>query len=175
MSSEKNASGVVWQWALRFGVAAGVLCALWMLGLQLTGNNAFGPKRILPQFLVPIAAVASQWTLRRSVRPSKAGLGRAVGVGALTTLLAALIAASSLYSLGRAAGPEALRLNRIEMIEIARSQQAYLVKEGGQAAYKKQLLELEQVTLADIAQSDFIKILLLGLMFALPAGIFLRE
>lgn len=175
MTSEKNAPGVVWRWALRFGVAAGVVCALWMLGLQLTGNNAFGPKRILPQFLVPIAAVASQWVLRRSVRPSKAGLGRAVGVGALTALLAALIAASSLYSLGRAAGPEALRLNRTEMLEIARSQRDYFVKEGGQAAYEKQLRDLEQVTLADIAQSDFVKILILGLMFALPAGVFLRE
>ena len=175
MPLEETRSGMVGRWALRFGVGAGVLCAVWMLGLHLTGNNAFGPKRILPQFLVPVAAVASQWALRRSVRPSKAGLGRAVGVGVLTAMVAALIAASSLYSLGQSAGPEALRLNRAEMVEIARSQRDYLVKEGGQAAYEQQLQQLEHVTMADIARSDFIKILLLGLMFALPAGVFLRE
>lgn len=175
MSSEENQAGMVGRWALRFGVGAGVLCAVWMLILHLTGNNAFGPKHILPQFLVPVAAVASQWALRRSIRPSKAGLGRAVGVGALTALLAALIAASSLYSLGQSVGPAALQLNRAEMVEIARSQRDYLVKEGGQAAYEQQLRQLQQVTLADIAQSDFVKILLLGLMFALPTGVFLRE
>lgn len=164
------------RWALRGGVGVGVLCALWLVLLQLTGNNPFGPKRLLAQFTVPIAVVASQWAFRRSVQPGKPGLGRSLAVGGLATVLAALIAASSLYSLGQSAGPEALRRNREEMQEIARSEHDYLVKQGGsEAAYRQQLRQLGQLTMADLAQNDFSKILLLGFIFALPAGVFLRE
>lgn len=176
MSIERPATGSVWRWALRFGVGVGMLCALWLVVLQLTGNNPFGPKRLLAQFTVPIAVVASQWALRRSVLPGKPGLGRALGVGGLTTVLAATIAATSLYSLGQSAGPGALEKNRAEMQEIARSEHDYLVQQGGsEAAYQQQLWQLGQLTMADLAQNDFSKIMLLGLMFALPAGVFLRE
>ena len=172
---EEPAEGGVLRWALRFGVGVGMLCALWLVLLQLTSNNPFGPKRLLAQFTVPIAVVASQWAFWRSVRPGNPGLGRSLVVGGLTTLLAALIAATSLYSLGQSAGPEALRRNQAEMLEIARSERDYLVKQGGEAAYQQRLQQLGQLTMADLAQNDFSKILLLGLMFALPAGVFFRE
>ena len=175
MSSEKPTSGAVLRWALRFGVGAGVLCALWLVGLQLTGNNPFGPKRLLAHFTVPIAVVASQYMLRRSLRPEKPGVGRALAVGGLTAILAALIAASSLYSLGRGAGPRAVETSRTELLEIARAEREYLVKQGGEAAYQQQLRQLERLTITDIAQNDFSKILMLGLIFALPAGVFFRE
>lgn len=176
MSSDNSAPGSVLRWALRFGVGAGVLYAVWLLGLQLTGNNPFGPKRVLMQFAVPLAVVASQWMLRRSLRPQRPGLRRAVGVGLLTALVGALIAASSLYGLGQSATPEALQRNRTEMLGIARAERDYFVKQGGgEAVYQQRLQQLEQLTIGDVAQSDFSKILLLGLMFALPAGIFLRE
>ena len=176
MSSEESAPGGVLRWALRCGVGAGVLYALWLVGLQLTGNNPFGPKRVLMQFAVPIAVVASQLLLRRSVRPAKPGLRRSVGVGLLTALVGALIAASSLYGLGQSASPEALQRNRVEMLGIAHAERDYFVKQGGgEAVYQQRLRQLEQLTIADVARSDFSKILLLGLMFALPAGIFLRE
>lgn len=176
MSVAQPAPKGVWRWALRFGVGVGVLCALWLVLLQLTGNNPFGPKRLLAQFTVPIAVVASQWALRRGLRPEKPGVGRALAVGGLTAVLAALIAASSLYSLGRSAGPEALQRNRAEMQEIARAEHEYLVTQGGgEAAYQQRLQQLGQLTMTDLAQNDFSKILLLGLMFALPAGVFFRE
>lgn len=164
------------RWALRFGVGAGVLCALWLVVLQLTGNNPFGPKRLLAQFMVPLAVVTSQWALRRSLRPEKPGVGRALAVGGLTAVVAALIAASSLYSLGQSMGPTALQRSRAEMQEIARAERDYLIKQGGsEAAYQQRLRQLGQLTMADLAQNDFSKILLLGLMFALPAGVFFRE
>lgn len=176
MSVAQAAPGGVLRWALRFGVGAGVLCALWLLVLQFTGNNPFGPKRLLAQFTVPIAVVASQWALRRGLRPEKPGVGRSLAVGGLTTVLAALIAASSLYSLGQSAGPVALERNRAELQEIARAEREYLVKQGGsEAAYQQRLQQLGQLTMMDLAQNDFSKILLLGLMFALPAGVFFRE
>jgi hypothetical protein len=176
MSSEKSAPGGVVRWALRFGVGAGVLYALWVVGLQWTGNNPFGPKRVLMQFVVPIAVVASQWMLRRSMRPDRPGLRRAVGVGVLTAIIGALIAASSLYGLGQSATPEALQRNRTEMLAIARAERDFFVKQGGgEAVYQQRLRQLEQLTIGEVAQSDFSKILLLGLMFAVPAGIFLRE
>lgn len=175
MSTEESSGGVL-RWGLRFGVGVGVLCALWMLGLQLTGNNPFGPKRLMAQFLVPLAVIASQWFLRRDLRPANPGLLRAVGVGALTTVLAALIAASSLYALGQSAGPTALARNRAELLEIARTKRKYLIQQsGGEAAYKQQVAQLDQLTFKDIAESDFTKIMILGLVFALPAGVFLRE
>ena len=176
MSSEESVPGGVVRWALRFGVGAGVLYALWVLGLQLTGNNPFGPKRVLMQFVVPIAVVASQWMLRRSMRPDRPGLRRAVGVGVLTAIIGALIAASSLYGLGQSTTPEALQRNRTEMLAIARAERDFFVKQGGgEAVYQQRLRQLEQLTIGEVAQSDFSKILLLGLMFAVPAGIFLRE
>jgi hypothetical protein len=176
MSLEKSALGSVLRWALRFGVGAGALYALWLVGLKLTGNNPFGAKRVLMQFAVPIAVVASQWMLRRSMQPGRPGLRRALGVGVLTALLGAMIAAGSLYSLGQAATPQALQRNRTEMLAIARLERDYFVKQGGgEAVYQQRLRQLEQLTIGEVAQSDFSKILLLGLMFALPAGIFLRE
>ena len=176
MTEEKPAAGGVLRWALRHGVGVGILCALWFVTLHLTGNNPFGPKRLLAEFTVPIAVVASQWALRRSVQPGKPGVGRSLAVGGLTAVLAALIAASSLYSLGQGAGPAAWQRNRAEMQEIARSERDYLVKQGGgETAYQLQLQQLGRLTATDLAQNDFSKILLLGLMFALPAGVFFRE
>ena len=51
--------------ALWFGGGVGVLCSVWIMGLHLTGNNAFGPKQLLAELLVPFVALTSQWVLRR--------------------------------------------------------------------------------------------------------------
>jgi hypothetical protein len=175
-SASETSSGVVLRLALRFGVGIGVLCGLWLLGLHLTGNNAFGPKRLLVQFTVPIAVVASQWALRRTLLPEKPKLGRALAVGGLTTVIAAGIAASSLYGLAQGAGEPAMARNRQEMLEIARTERDYLIKRSGsEAAYQQHLQQLSHLSVTDLAQNDFSKILMLGLIFALPGGIFFRE
>ncbi|WP_317206808.1 DUF4199 family protein [Hymenobacter sp. BT770] len=172
----KSDSGIVTRLGLRFGVGVGMLCAAWMVGLQLTGNNGFGPKQIMAQLLVPLAAVASEWVLRRKLQPEKPGLGRSLGVGALTALLAALVSAGSVVGLAYAAGEPALARQRAEVMEIVRAQQHENAKVVVSAQQQRQQIQsVENMTVGDIATSNFLQVLVLGLVLAVPAGIFLRE
>lgn len=172
----ESAWGPVWQLALRFGVGTGLLCGLWMAGLQLTGNNGFGPKQIMAQLLVPLAAVASEWLLRRRVQPKKPGLARSVGVGVLTALLAALVSAASLVGLARGAGEQALARHRAEVLEIVRVQQQENPKvKLSKQQVQQQISNVQNLTVGDMATGNFTQVLLLGLVLALPGGIFLRE
>ena len=174
----KEVPGAGWtlRLGLRFGVGMGVGYGLWLWGLHLTGNNAFGPKRMVFWFAVPLAVVASQWLLRRVFRPGAPGVGRALGVGGLTAVLAAGIGTACLLGLARGAGEAAQELNRRELLEIAESQRELMVKQAGsEAAYQAHLERLKHLTADDLARNDFSKILLLGLLFGLPAGVFLRE
>lgn len=175
-STTNPPAGLVVQLALRFGAGAGLACALWTIGLQLTGNNGFGPKQILAQLLVPLAALASEWFLRRQLHPEKPGLGRSLGVGTLTALVAAAISAGSLVGLAYGAGELALARHRAEVLEIVRAQQrenTKVVESGRQR--EEQLQQVKNMTVGDMAASNFLQVLVLGLVLAVPAGIFLRE
>jgi len=169
-------SGAVTRLGLRFGIGVGLVCVGWMIFLHLSGNNAFGPKQILAQLLVPLAAVASEWMLRRNLKPEKPGLGRALGVGALTVLVAAVISAVGLMGLAGIAGEKALALNRAEMLEIVRAQHRENAKvKRSEQEMQQQIRNVENITPSDMATGNFTQILLLGLALAIPAGIFLRE
>lgn len=169
-------AGLVIRMALRLGGAAGLACALWMVGLQLTGNNGFGPKQILAQLLVPLVALASEWLLRRRLRPEKPGLGRSLGVGALTALVAAAVSAISLVGLAYGAGEPALARHRAEVLEIVRAQQRENAKVVvPMQQQQQQLQQVRNMTVGDMAASNFLQVLVLGLVLAVPAGIFLRE
>lgn len=172
----EEAVGLVLRLAMRFGVGAGLACALWMAGLQMTGSNGFGPKQLLAQLLVPLAAVASEWMLRRKLRLHRPGLGRSLGVGTLTVLIAALISASSLVGLAHGAGEPALARHRAEVLEIVRTQQRENPKAKLSAqAQEQQVRNVANLSVGDMAISNFTQVLLLGLVLAIPAGIFLRE
>lgn len=169
-------AGLVLRLALRFGVGIGLVCAGWMLILQLTGNNAFGPKQILAQLLVPLAVIGSQWLLRRQFAPQKPGLGRAMAVGGLTALLAALISAASVVGLANGVGEAALARHRAELLEIVRVQHAAIPKEKRNPALEKQQVQnVANLTVKDMAVGNFSLVLLFGLLLAFPGGIFLRE
>ncbi|MBF9237127.1 DUF4199 domain-containing protein [Hymenobacter sp. BT683] len=169
-------AGLATRLGVRFGVGVGAVCALWMMGLQLTGNNGFGPKQILAQLLVPLVAVASQWILRRQLKPEKPGLGRSLGVGMLTVLVAALISAGSLVGLAYGAGEKALAVHRAEILEIVRAQQRENSKvELSPQQKQQQLQKVANVSVGDMAISNFTQLVLLGLVLAVPSGIFLRE
>ena len=169
-------AGLVIRMALRLGGAAGLACALWMVALQLTGNNGFGPKQILAQLLVPLVALASEWLLRRRLRPEKPGLGRSLGVGALTALVAAAVSAISLVGLAYGAGEPALARHRAEVLEIVRAQQRENAKVVvPMQQQQQQLQQVRNMTVGDMASSNFLQVLVLGLVLAVPAGIFLRE
>ena len=176
MREVKVPAGAVRRLALRFGLGAGLACVLWMAGLQLAGNNGFGPKQILAQLLVPLAALASEWLLRSEAKPHKPGLGNSLGVGTLTVLLAALLSAVGVVGLAYGAGEPAVARHRAEVLEIVQAQQ----RENPQvkvspSMQQQQVREVQQLTVGDMATSNFMQVLVLGLVLAVPAGIFLRE
>ena len=172
----QSPSGLVGRVALRCGVGVGVACAGWMLILQMTGNNGFGPKQLLAQLLVPLVAVGSEWWLRQQLRPERPGLARSLGVGVLTAFIAAIISASSLVGLAHGAGEPALARNRAEELEIVRAQQRENPKVILSEKQRQQQLQIvESLTVGGMAMRNFILVFVLGLVLALPAGIFLRE
>ena len=75
------------------------------------------------------------------------------------------MAAGSLYGLGQGIGEPAVTGARAELLEIARTHKAMIVKEtGGEAAYQNHVRQLGQLTIGDLARDDFSKILILGLL-----------
>ena len=176
MPPAESLSRLVTGLALRFGIGAGLACVGWMVGLQLTGNNGFGPKQILAQLLVPLAALASEWMLRRQAKPAKPGLGRALGVGTLTALLAAVVSAAGVVGLAYGAGKPALARHRAEVLEIVQAQQRENPRAVVSAAVRQQQVKsVENLTVTEMATSNFLQVLVIGLVLAVPAGIFLRE
>lgn len=162
--------------AVRAGLGIGLVCVLWMVGLQLTGNNGFGPKQILAQLLVPLVALANEWVLRQRVKPEKPGLARALKVGVLTVLIAAVLAAAGVLGLAYGAGEPALARNRAEVTEIVRAQQLENPKMKLSAQEKQQQEQnVANLTAKGLAVGTFARVLLFGLALALPGGIFFRE
>lgn len=172
----KVPAGAVKQLALRFGFGAGCACVLWMVGLQMTGSNGFGPKQILAQLLVPLAVVASQWLLRKAAKPNKPGLGASLGVGVFTALLAASISAVGTVGLAYGAGEPAVAQHRAEVLEIVKAQQRENPKAvASPAVQQQQVAQVQHMTVGNMATSNFLQVLVLGLVLAVPVGIFLRE
>ena len=168
--------GLITKLGLRFGLGAGLVCAAWLLFLQWSGNNPFSPKQIMGLLVVPFVAAGSQWFLRHKMAPARPGVGRTLAVGGLTVLLAALLASLSTWGLAKVVGEPTLAQNRRELLEITRVQQNLRPKEKRNAAFEKQ--ELEQVAAVsgpDLAMQTFKLTLILGMMLALPSGIFLRK
>ena len=160
--------------ALRFGVGVGVLGSVWLLFLQLSGNNPLGPKQFLGELLVPLAVVASQWFLRRSLLPAGPGVGRALGVGGLTVLLAAAMLAGSEWSLGR--DKATLQTGIAEAIDIQKAAFAGLPKAQRNATREAAIMQqTKQKTAGDFAASTFTYVLLMGMLVALPSGVLLRK
>lgn len=161
---------------LRFGIGVGVVSAVWLLFLQLTDNNPFGPKQLMGQLLVPFAVAGSQWLLRRQLAPARPGVGRALAVGWLTAALAAAVAGASVWGLAHGVGEAELAKNRAEMIELVRVQQQVRPKEKRNAQFEAQeLRQMGQITTRDLAVGTFTRVLLLGLVLAVPSGLFLRK
>ncbi len=173
---ESSGSEAVGRLALRFGVGVGVLSSFWLLFLQLTGNNPFGPKQLLGQLFVPFAVVGSQVLLRRTLAPMLPGVGRALAVGGLTALLAALIAAGSVWGLAKGVDESVLARNRAEMVEILRVQQQETPKEKRNTQQETQQQQrVSRLTVRDLALSTFTRVLLLGMVVGLPSGMFFRK
>ncbi len=162
--------------AVRAGLGIGLVCVIWTVGLQLTGNNGFGPKQILAQLLVPLVALANEWWFGQRVKPEKPGLGRALKVGSLTVLIAAVLSAIGVLGLAYGAGEPALERNRAEVREIVRVQQAENSKvKHSEQELRQQEQNVANLTAQGLAVGTFVRVLLFGMVLALPGGIFFRE
>ncbi|QIX60605.1 DUF4199 domain-containing protein [Hymenobacter sp. BT18] len=174
MESTAVSSRPVLRVAAVCGVITGVLCICWVLFLYKTGNNPYGPKRTLSDFFPPLAAIVSQLLLRRQYANGP-GLLKAVGVGLLTTLLAAAVAATGLYLFAQSAGPGLIEQHLAEAHKmLAAAKPLYAKESNGLQQYEATLRNLARTPQA-FAQDEFLKKILLGFVVGIPGGIFLRK
>jgi hypothetical protein len=126
--------------------------------------------------VVPFVAAGSQWFLRSKLLPVRPGVGRALAVGGLTVLLAAIVAAASVWALAHTVSEQELARNRSELVEITKVQQRLRPKEKRNAEFEsKELAQVATLSGNDLARQTFELTILLGLMLAVPSGIFLRK
>ncbi|UOQ52625.1 DUF4199 domain-containing protein [Hymenobacter cellulosivorans] len=165
---------VVLRTAAICGVITALLCFLWVLFLYYTHNNPYGPKRTFSDFFPPIAAIVSQIWLRRYYDQGP-GLLKAIGVGVLTTLIAAALAGVSLYMFAKNADPILIEeyLTEARQVIIA-AKPLYLKQPNGLQQHAAMLKDLAR-TPAAFGVDEFFKKLVLGILVAIPVGVFLRK
>ena len=106
------------------------------------------------------------------VKPAKPGLSRSLTVGLLTVLIAAVLTAGGVLGLAYGAGEAALARNRAEVAEIVRAQQCAenpKVKHSAQEI-QQQEQNVANLTAEGLAGGTFVRVLLFGLVLALPGG-----
>lgn len=158
-----------------YGAVAGLLCVLWVLGLHWTGNNPYGPKRLMAIFVPPAAVLVGQWNLRRYFRPEGPGLLRSIGAGLLITLVTAVLSAGGVYGFARLTGPAPIARHLAEMRQLLEQAKPQFLKEkGGQQRYEETRRNLAYSP-EDLATDDYKNKMLFGFLMSIPGGIFLRK
>ncbi|UOQ65088.1 DUF4199 domain-containing protein [Hymenobacter volaticus] len=161
--------------ALVYGVGAGVICALWIVGLYWAGNNPYGPKRLMAIFVPPIAVLLGQWKLRQYYKPDGPGLLRSVGTGLLITFFASVVSGASVYTFARSTGPEPIARHLAEMRHLLEQAKPMFLKEkSGRKQYEQAYRNLA-FSAQDLATDDYVRKFLVGLLISIPGGIFLRK
>ncbi|GAB3637246.1 hypothetical protein GCM10027422_28360 [Hymenobacter arcticus] len=108
--------------------------------------------------------------------PTRPGAKRTLAVGSLVVVLAATIAAVSTWGLGQVLGEKALAPSRAELIEITRVQQQIRDKAKRNAIFEQQeLQQAANLTFIDLARGTFTWTIILGMIGAVPSGLFLRK
>ena len=126
--------------------------------------------------LVPFAALGSLGCLRYKLAPERPGVGRALAVGGLTVAIAAALAGASAGGLASGLGEPALARQRSELLEITRVQQAIRPKEKRNAQFEKEeLRRAAAVSVADLSRGTFTWVVMLGMLLAIPGGLFFRK
>nr|GFD20555.1 hypothetical protein [Tanacetum cinerariifolium] len=90
-------------------------------------------------------AAASQWVLRRQMAPARSGIGRSLAVGALTVVIAAVLAAGSTWALAYVLGDKALAYSRAELVEITKRRPALWITDRAGKYYYILLAECDAV------------------------------
>ncbi len=161
--------------ALLYGAGAGLLCALWIVGLYFTGNNPYGPKRLMAIFFPPVAVLLGQWNLRKYFQPDGPGILRSVGTGLLIAFFAAVLSAGSVYAFARLSGPEPIARHLTEMRQLLEQGKPMFLKEkNGRQQYEQTYRNLAY-NAQGLASDDYVRKLLLGILLSIPGGIFLRK
>ncbi|OON68419.1 DUF4199 domain-containing protein [Hymenobacter sp. CRA2] len=163
--------------ALRVGVLAGLVCIAWSVLLYATGQNPFGPKRLMIIFVTPAAGVIAQWQVRKHHR-AQATMGWQLLMGIVAVGLTAVLSAVGVYSVARVGGEKLMQRNLAEATQIVEaSRKQFSEKELSKAAYEanKRSLPVAAGTAQGVANEDFQKKLLLGLLLTVPGAIFLRR
>lgn len=161
--------------ALLYGAGAGALCILWVLGLYWTGNNPYGPKRLMAIFVPPLTVLLGQWQLRRYFQPEGPGLLRTVGAGLLITLVTAVVSAGGVYGFARVAGPAPIARHLAEMRQLlAQTKVQFIKQKDGLRRYEETRRNLAYSP-EDLATDDYKNKLLFGFLMSIPGGIFLRK
>ncbi|WP_170170271.1 DUF4199 domain-containing protein [Hymenobacter perfusus] len=175
MESTSSTPNPVLRTAVLCGAVTGALCVAWVLFLYLTDNNPYGPKRTLADFFTPIAAVVSQVLLRRYYVPEGPGLGKAIGVGMLTSLLAALVASAGMYTFSRLTGPGMIEQHLAEAHKMLEATKAMYLKEANGAQQYAATLHNLARTPEGFAQDELFKKSFIGVLLSIPVGVFLRK
>lgn len=161
--------------ALLFGASAGVLCAVWVIGLYLSGSNPYGPKRLMAIFVPPVAVLLGQWQLRRYFKPEGPGILKSVGTGLLIALFTAVVSAGGVYAFARATGPEPIARHLTEMRHLLeQSRPMFLKEKNGRQQYEQTYRGLA-FSAQGLAADDYMRKLLVGVLLSIPGGIFLRK
>lgn len=161
--------------ALLFGVGAGLLCVLWIIGLYLSGSNPYGPKRLMAIFVPPIAVILGQWQLRRSFKPEGPGILKSVGTGLLIALFTAVVSAGGVYAFARVTGPEPIARHLTEMRQLLeQSRPMFLKEKNGRKQYEQTYRGLA-FSAQGLAADDYMRKLIVGILLSIPGGIFLRK
>lgn len=175
MNSAVSSNRIIVGYALRYGIGAGVLCLAWIIALYISDNNPYGPKRLLSVFVPPLAAVMSQWAVRRVFLPAGPGLRRVLITGVLTAILGAVTSAIGVYGFARITGQAPIDRHLVEMKALLEASRAEFVKQpGGEAQYERARMSLAS-TPESLASDDFEKKLIFGLLLSLPGGVFFRK
>lgn len=175
LESTPSTPNPVLRTAVLCGAVTGALCVAWVLFLYLTDNNPYGPKRTLADFFTPIAAVVSQILLRRYYVPEGPGLGKAIGVGMLTSLVTAIVAAAGMYTFSRLTGPGLIEQHLTEARQLLEATKAMYLKEAnGAQQYAATLRNLAR-TPEGFAQDELFKKSFIGVLLSIPVGVFLRK
>lgn len=161
--------------AVLFGVGAGVVCAIWVVGLYLSGSNPYGPKRLMTIFVPPVAVLLGQWQLRRYLKPKGPGILKSIGTGLLIALFTAVVSAGSVYTFARVTGPEPIARHLTEMRRLLeQSRPMFLREKNGRQQYEQTYRGLA-FSAQGLAADDYVRKLIVGLLLSIPGGIFLRK
>lgn len=168
------------QAVIREGLKYGGACALINFGalliLYFTGTNPFGSNLVLTVITLPVILFFGLYQFKKYTDPN-IGFLKALSVGLMITVTAAILSASLVYGLARFAGKPALDRHIAEMKAVLQEPAAKkkTLEIAGKENYELALRNLEKITPLDLAADDFYKKLGIGFLLSIVGATFFRK